>query len=153
MANKKNRLGMFLMALVFGAILTGCATNVATAKKTTWDMKPIGTESHDYTILGTVKLEKNWFGILGLTIDASVLNAASVDTYVYQSGGVTYADLLDEARKEFPDADAVIDVKVDYAGSTYAIFYSQRKSIVTGIAVQYIKEPRPNNPALDVRLR
>jgi hypothetical protein len=148
MATKKNWLRMLVMALVFGVILTSCATNVASGKKPEWDKKPISTESHDYTILGTVKLEKNWFGILGLTVDA-----VAIDAYVYQSGGVTYADLLDEARKEFPNADAVVDVKVDYAGSTYAIFYSQRKNIVTGIAIQYVKDPRPNNPALDVRLR
>jgi hypothetical protein len=146
MVNKKNLLGFLVMALVFGVILTNCATNVASGKKPEWDKKPISTESHDYIILGTVKLEKNWFGILGFTVD-------EVDAYVYQSGGVTYADLLDTAWKSFPDADAVIDVKVDYAGSTYALFYSQRKNIVTGIAVQYVKEPRPNNPAMDVHLR
>jgi hypothetical protein len=146
MVNKKNGWGMLVMALVFGAILTNCATNVASGKRPEWDKKPIGTESHDYTILGTVQLEKKWFGILGVTVKAA-------DAYVYQYGGVTYADLLDWARKLFPGADAVIDVKIDYVGSTYALFYAQRRNIVTGIAVQYVKEPRPNNPALDIRLK
>jgi hypothetical protein len=148
MANNKNWFGMAVMALVFGVILTGCATNVASGKRPELDRKPIGTETHDYTILGTVKLEKNWFGILGFT-----LNAATFNAYIYQQGGVTYADLLDEARKEFPDADAVIDIKVDYEGSTYALFYARRKNIMTGIAVKYVKEPKPDNPAMDIRLR
>jgi hypothetical protein len=49
--------------------------------------------------------------------------------------------LLDEAKKQYPGADAVIDVSVDFEGSTYAIFYSQRKNIVSGLAVSYVKEP------------
>ena len=145
MANKK-WLGLLVVAL--GMVVTGCASNVASVKTPNWEKKPIGVESHDYTILGTVKLEKNWFGILGFSVDK-----VGIDAYFFQKGGVTYVDLLDTAWEQYPDADAVIDVKVDCAGSTYAIFYSQRKNIVTGIAVKYVKEPRPNNPALDVRLK
>jgi hypothetical protein len=137
MANKKNCLGMFVIILVFGVILTACATNAASVKSPEWNKKPIGVESHDYTILGTVKLEKNWFGILGFTVIGG-----GIDAYIYQSGGVSYANLLDEARKRFPDADAVIDVTIDYSGSAYAFFYAQRRNIVTGIAVKYVKDPR-----------
>jgi hypothetical protein len=149
MTNKKSILGMLVLMLTFGALLSSCATNVASLKSPNWDKKPIGTESHDYTLLGTVKLEKNWFGVLGLAIDRIG------DFFIYQSGGVTYADLLDEARKEYPDADAVVDVKIDYAGSFYAIFYAQRKNIVTGIAIKYVKEPRPagSSQSIDVRLK
>ena len=145
MANKK-WLGLLVIAL--SMVVASCATDVASVKTPNWEMKPIGVESHDYTILGTVKLEKNWFGVLGLSIDK-----VGIDSYLFQKGGVTYADLLDTAREQYPDADAVIDVKVDYAGSTYAIFYSQRKNIVTGIAIQYVKEPSPSNPTLDIRLK
>jgi hypothetical protein len=53
-------------------------------------------------------------------------------------------DLLEEARKTYPVADAVIDVKIDYAGSFYGIFYAQRKNIVTGIAIKYVTEPKNN---------
>jgi hypothetical protein len=138
---KKNSfrvLAMLVMVLVFGLGLSGCATNVASGKPPKWDLKPIAVSGRDYTILGNVKLEKNWFGVLGVSISNNMI---AMDAYVYQSGGVTYADLLEEAQKKFPEADAVIDVTVDYSGSTYAIFYAQRKNIVTGIAVSYVKTP------------
>jgi hypothetical protein len=115
MAKKGFLMGILGMVLVFGLALSSCATNVASAKVPAWDKKAIGTEIHDYTILGTVKLEKRWHGILGVSI-------YKLDCYFWQGGGVTYADLLDEARKQYPDADAVIDVNNDYAGSTYAFF-------------------------------
>ena len=124
-------------------LAAGCATNVASVKKPNWEKKPINVETHDYTILGTVKLEKKWFGIFGFSV-----SQAGIDAYAYQKGGITYADMLEAAREQYPEADAVIDMKVDHAGSTYAIFYAQRKNIVTGIAVKYVKEPKPNNPAL-----
>ena len=145
MANKK-WFGLLVIAL--SMVVASCATDVASVKKPNWEKKPIGIENHDYTILGAVKLEKKWFGVLGFSIDK-----IGIDSYLFQKGGVTYADLLDTAREQYPDADAVIDVKVDYAGSTYAIFYSQRKNIVTGIAIQYVKEPSPSNPTLDIRLK
>jgi len=127
---------MLIIVLVFGISLSGCASNVASVKKPEWDKKPIAISGNrDYTILGNVKLEKNWFGVLGLSI-------MNVDSYLYQHGGVTYADLLEEAKSLYPEANAVIDVTLDFSSSTYAIFYSQRKNIVTGIAVKYVKDPK-----------
>jgi hypothetical protein len=52
--------------------------------------------------------------------------------------------LLDKAREEYPDADAVIDLKTDCLGSFYGIFYARRKNIATGIAIKYVKEPAKN---------
>ena len=135
MVNKKFWVG--ISVLVFGIILSGCATNVASVKKPSLDKKPIPITGHDYTILGTVKLEKNWFGILGVSIEK-----AEIDAYFFQSGGITYVDLLEEAQKKYPDADAVIDLQIDYAGSFYAIFYGQRKNILTGLAIKYVKGPK-----------
>jgi hypothetical protein len=107
----------------------------------------MGVVIHDFTILGPVKLEKEWYGILGFSIPP-----IGVDAYFWQSGGVTYADLLDEARKQYPDADAVIDITNDYVGSTYAFLYSQRTNIATGIAIKYVKEPAADRPSMDVPL-
>jgi hypothetical protein len=134
--NRKFFLVMPCIALVFSLSLSGCATNVASVKTPDWNKKPIPIYEREYTILGNVKLEKNWFGILGFSV-----SNLGIDSYVYQNGGVTYADLLEEAQRLYPEADAVIDVIVDFAGSTYAIFYSRRKNIVTGLAVKYVKEP------------
>jgi hypothetical protein len=149
MANKKIIWGMSALALIFGLALLGCATNVASHKEPNWDKKPIGIEGHDYTILGAVKLEKPWMGILGMT------DPKGGDVYVYQKGGVTYADLVEEARKQYSDTDAVIDVTIDFNSSFYGIFYARRVNIVTGIAIKYVKEPKPNvaSPSIDIRLK
>ncbi|MDR2447398.1 MAG: hypothetical protein LBD58_08960 [Treponema sp.] len=59
---KKNKYfitGMAVLLLSFGFDLTGCATNVASTKTPNWEIKSIPTAGHDYTILGTVTLEKN----------------------------------------------------------------------------------------------
>jgi len=150
MVNRKKIGGVLALTAVFITFLTGCATNVASQKTPHWDTKPIGIISREYTILGTVKLEKKWFGILGISISTPYF---SMDNYLYQNGGATYADLLDAARKNYPQADAVIDVVIDYESSVYACFYAQRKNIMTGIAVKYVRDPPPNNPALDIRLK
>jgi hypothetical protein len=144
-------LGMLGMVLAFGLVLNGCAINKASTKAPNLDKKPIALAGgRDYSILGTVQLEKKWFGILGVSITAG---RVAKDAYVYQSGGISYAELLAEARNQYPDADAVVDISIDYSGSTYAVFYSQRKNIATGIAIKYAKEPAPAVPAMDIRLK
>ena len=139
MANKKLWLGMLAITLTLLStmILSSCATDVASVKAPYWNKQPIKPISHDYIILGTVRLEKDWFGILGIT-----MTRWGIDSYVYQRGGVLYSDLLDEARRLYPEADAVIDVKVDYMGTFFGTFYAQRKDILTGIAIKYIREPK-----------
>jgi len=80
--------------------LSGCATNVATTKVPNFDRKrlePIGKPK--YTVLGAVTLEKTWFGILGFSFP-SIGPIPGNDLYIYQSGGVTYVDLLGEAKKK-----------------------------------------------------
>ena len=140
MVNKRFWLGMLVIVLVFGLGLSGCATNVASVKTPEWDKKSTSISGRDYTILGNVKLEKKWFGILGFSV-----TSFGIDSYIFQSGGVTYADLLEEAKRHYPEADAVIDLTTDFVASTYALFYSQRENVVTGLAVKYVKE-RNNNP-------
>ena len=138
--SKRIRLGMLATALVFGLSLSGCATNVATTKATNFDTKRMGLIGiPKYTVLGAVTLEKAWFGILGYSTPA-VGSIPSSDLYLYQSGGVTYVDLLGEARKLYPDTDAVIDISTDYSGTHYWIFFGKRTNIVSGIAIKYSRD-------------
>jgi len=142
------KLGVLVVFTVLVTFFSGCATDVASVKLPHWDKKPIGVYSREYTILGTVKLEKGWFGVLGYSIPI-----IGIDNYLYQSGGATYADLLAEARKQYPEADAVIDIVVDYKSSIYAAFYAERHTIVTGIAIKYERNPPPPNSAMDIHLK
>jgi hypothetical protein len=153
MANKRVWLGISGIILIFGLFLSGCATDVATSKGTNFEKRSIGLIGvPKYTVLGAINLERNWFGILGVTTPAVTIPLLSFfsppflftipgsDIYLYQSGGVTYVDLLAEAKKQYPDADAVIDIKVDYSGSNYAIFYGSRKNIFSGVAIKYSRD-------------
>ena len=148
--SKMLQLGMISMVLTFELVFSGCAINKASTKSPSMEKKPIAIEGRDYTILGTVQLEKKWFGILGFSIAAGHV---ATDVYVFQKGGVSYSDLLAEARNQYPDADAVVDIQVDYEGSTYAVFYSQRKNIVTGVAIKYVRGPASARTAIDVHLK
>jgi hypothetical protein len=140
MAKKGFLLGMVAMVLTFGLFLSGCATNKATTKGTNFENKPMGLIGFPkYTVLGTVVLEKDWSGILGFSTP-SMGPLSAGDHYIYQSGGVTYVDLLAEARKQYEDVDAVVDINIDYSGSQYWIFYGKRKNIVSGIAIKYSRE-------------
>jgi hypothetical protein len=144
MTNKKSWLVVSGIILILGLFLSSCATDVATSKGTNFDKRPIGLIGvPKYTVLGAVTLERNWFGILGVTIPSYTWFFQTIpesDYYLYQSGGITYVDLLTEAKKQYPDADAVIDIKVDYSGSHYAFFYGSRKNIFSGIAIKYSRD-------------
>ena len=133
----------WLKIIAIGAIiaisLISCTTNVATTKTTNFDKRPMGLVGDpNYTVLGPVLLEKNWKGVLGFSIP-SIGSIPGNDLYLWQSGGVTYADLLEKAQEKYPEADAVVDIKVDYSKSAYWIFYANRKNILSGIAIQYSK--------------
>jgi hypothetical protein len=72
-------------------------------------------------------LEKDWFGIIGFsTLDSSnpfIGTLKAADHYIYQSGGITYVEMLEEARKLYPEADAVVGINIDYKGSQYWILF------------------------------
>ena len=148
MAKKKLWLLMLAMVLVFGFIFTGCATDIATTKRTSFARRPISLVGMpNYTILGPVFHETNWFGIFGFSRPTIGLIAGN-DIYLYQSGGFTYMDLLNEARKIYPDADAVIDINIDYSKMYYFIFYGRRRNIISGIAIKYSREEISSLPYL-----
>jgi hypothetical protein len=139
MAKKLLFAGMVCMGLTFGILLTGCATNIATAKATNFEKKPIALAGlRQYEILGPVTLSKNWSGILGFSYGVPQLNMAG-DLYFWQAGGVTYVDLLQKAQELYPDVDAVVDINVDYVASKYWVFYAKRENVVSGIAIKYVK--------------
>jgi hypothetical protein len=137
-------LGLISTVLAFGLSLSGCAMNKATTKATNFEKKPIELASgRTYEILGPISIEKKWFGILGFSYNGLETNYFTVpanDVYLYQDGGVTYKDLFTEAKRLYPETDAVVDINVDYLGSVYAVFYAQRQNIVSGIAIKYTKE-------------
>jgi hypothetical protein len=134
-----------IIALVVGLSLSSCATNVATTKGTDFSKKAISLPGMPaYTVLGTVSMEKNWFGILGMTTP-TFGPFPGADNYLYQSGGITYVELLAKAREQYPEADAVVDISLDFQGSQYWVFYSARKNILSGIAIKYTREEVGNN--------
>ena len=154
---KRNQILLGVLALVFILSMASCATNVATSKPTNFEAKPIALNNpRNYEILGPVSLEKNWFGVLGVTTPSmeTLLGSTPMkDNYLYQAGGVTYLDMFEKAKITYPNVDAVVDITIDYAGSFYGIFYATRKNIVTGIAIRYVREPDVSSSAkVDLKL-
>lgn len=136
MMAKKFLFGLAAIILVFGFCLSGCAHGIVSEKEPIWDKKHIPMASRDYTILGNVTLEKTWWAIAGFT-----LPYVKSDHYIFQTSGVTYDDLLSEGKMRFKETNAVIDVNIDIARSTYAGIFSTRRYIVTGLAIKYVKDP------------
>lgn len=62
-----------------------------------------------------------------------VLGRVEVTASATKSG---YSKLYAEAVKKYPNADDVVNVKVDYKRSTFLIFTSQ-KYTMSGIAINY----------------
>jgi hypothetical protein len=151
---KKTGILVIIASAIIGVSLMGCATNVATTKTTNLNRKPIEiAQGRQYEVLGPVTLRKAWFGVLGIHVDGGAF-WSPIDTFLYQSGGITYVDLLEESQNQYPGTDAVIDINVDYEGSIYAIFYAKRTNIMSGIAIKYAKEAAPSaNPTLELKIK
>jgi hypothetical protein len=143
---KKKGFGALFVSLAIGLVLSSCATSVSTAKPANFEKRPLKpVVERKFRILGPVTLEKDWFGILGLHYQIPIIDLAG-DAFLYQLGGVSYVDLFNKAREEYPTADAVIDINVDYEGTFYAFFYAKRKHLVHGIAIKYVADPTPGDP-------
>jgi hypothetical protein len=142
MAKKVFSGGMLLLAMTFGLVLSGCTSvNNASAKEPNFEKKPLSAAgSPKYTVLGTVVLEKDWYGVLGFSNPKLMIIPAG-DHYIFQDGCITYVELLEKAREQYPDADAVFDINIDYRGDRFfSFFYSKRTNIASGIAVKYSRE-------------
>jgi len=154
MINKKVLNGIFVLLMVFGFVLSGCATGTSTVKETNFPKRPMKwglSGIPKYTVLGPVILEKNWFGIVGFTTP-QILFIPRSDLYIYQAGGITYVDILNEAKKKYPDVDAVVDINIDYSGSKYFFFFGNRKDIVSGIAIRYSRNEVDYPPEKEKKL-
>ena len=156
MKNKKVLFGL-LLVVFFGLILSSCVTNVPTAKGTDFEKNRFSlVGSPKYTVLGTVTLENNWRGIVGFstpTVNVAGQSLTGQHFYIWQTGGITYVDLLEEAKKTFANADAIVNISVDYVESAYWVFYSQRKYVVSGVAIRYTRnEVDYPPPARELRI-
>jgi hypothetical protein len=131
-----------LLVLVFSS----CLINVSTTKGTSFERRPISLiENPNYSILGPVVLEQNWRGIVGITLPQFSIPFSDAivggnKLYLFQVGGITYADILARAQELYPEADAVIDIQVDFSRNAYAVFYAQRTNIMTGMAIRFSRE-------------
>ena len=117
---KKSAIWILLVAMtVIGLSLTGCMTDVSNWYPY-WNAEPVRLQRSSYIILGEVVLEKQWINVLG----------------IYQSGGITYASFLAEARRLYKETDAIIDIHLDCEVSKNP-FFQKRKYTALGYAVKY----------------
>ena len=130
-----------MLILATTILLTGCIHNTAPIRWAHWHPQTIDPAKHDYTILGPVRVEKDWHGILG----GAPIPIPMLSFYLVQWGGVNYVDVLEAALRRYPTADAVIDITYDYNFTSFAPFYTRRTDIVTGMAIRYEREQRNTN--------
>jgi len=147
MKNRFKHFGIVVAVAVIGFSIMGCATS-ASRVNPGWDqqlMLPDGEYVRDYTILGVVQVEERRTLVLGAFLPSVPIiggtEGASMHLIRRTRGQATYAALLAEARRRFPNANAVIGVQVDRVDSNFFIFTSSRTYILTGIAVEFAAEP------------
>ena len=142
MKNVLRLFGMIAAVAVIGLSMTGCATNTSRVIPG-WDQQlllPCGEDVRNYTILGIVQVEESRRVILGGVLSTPI---GDIGPYFLRrtSGTATYAGLLREARRRFPNANAVIGVQIDRVDSNVAFFFSTRTYTLTGLAVEFAAEP------------
>ena len=120
-------------------LLSSCAINQAPHKKMYWNAQVIDPAKHDYTILGPVRVENYFTGILGF--NQTMFQGYNIGIFLIQFGGLNYIDVLENAQRRYPTADAVIDITYDYNYNLNILgLYTSRTDIVTGMAVRYARE-------------
>lgn len=75
----------------------------------------------EYEVLGPVSMEGKVTNILG----------------VYTYGGKGYSDLLSQAKAQYPQADAVIDIYLDESAQFILGVYNTFTQQYTGTAIRY----------------
>ena len=140
-------LGIIVAVTVIGFSMTGCATSTSRVSPG-WDkqlMLPDGAYVRDYTILGVVQVEERITIILGgfASLPVPFTSGATLapSLFMRTRGQATYAALLASARRQFPNANAVIGVQVDRVDSNFFIFTASRTYTLTGLAVEFAAEP------------
>jgi len=114
-------------------------------------MFPDGENTRNYTILGVVQVEERQTLVLGAFLpfipvrgaDGAGVGGGAANLFRFTRGRATYAALLAEARRRFPNANAVIGVQVDRVDSSFFILTSSRTYTLTGLAVEFAAEPPP----------
>ena len=137
MKNSFKLFGCIAVAII-GVSLTGCATNVAVRSGWNTNQVPlfaIGEYIYirDHSILGTVQIEGTTTRIIRLGIPFTGIELA---LFSFSDMQVTYANLLAEAQRQFPNANAVTSVQIDRIDFSILFLYSTRRYIATGIAIE-----------------
>jgi len=144
MKNKLKLLGIIAAVAVIGFSATGCATNTSVVNPG-WNqqlMFPCGEHVRDYTILGIVQVEETRTHILGGGFPNLFTGGFRVFSLLrFTSGEATYANILAEARRQFPHANAVTNVQIDRVHRTAFIFVYTVRYTLTGLAVEFASEP------------
>jgi len=143
--------GIVVVVAVIGVSMTGCM-HTPDPDRRYWDTWRVLTEANkymrDYTILGVIQVERTRIGIIGfhLPILNNILAGLPVvdlvlEGFLWEWGGVRYADLIAEAQRRFPNANAVINMQIDRSETSFIIAVSRRYT-VTALAVEFAAEPR-----------
>lgn len=120
MISKKKSLFVSL-ALMFAFVMAlGSCTTTYPVKEHGLNMK---LEPRAYDILGRVTYKGTQKNVLGL----------------FYWGGASFEAFLKEAQKQYPNADDILNVTIDYTQYNVGVFYNSRTYIMSGIAVKYKK--------------
>ena len=130
----------FILIAITILLLSSCAAiNQAPYKQSNWNAQVIDPAKHDYTILGPVRVEKKFTGILGNS--QPMFLGYNKGIFIIQFGGINYIDVLENAQSRYPTTDSVIDITYDYNLNLSVLgLFTSRKDIVTGMAVRYARE-------------
>ena len=90
----------------------------------------------DYEVLGPVYVSGSNHNILG----------------IIGWGGIGYNDLLAEARKLYPETDAVINVTKDVKTFNVLLFYNSFGFDLSGLAIRYVDNADNHSVNLDVSI-
>ena len=88
----------------------------------------------DYEILGPVSVSGKHHNVLG----------------IIGWGGIGYNDLLEKAKKLYPETEAVINITEDINSFSVAIFYNCFGVDLTGLAIKYVDNTEDYSVALNV---
>jgi len=150
MKGKLKSFGIIAAVAIIGLAMSGCATSSRVIPD--WDqqlMLPCGKYTRDYIILGVVQVEESRTAIIGVYSIPIAGTNIPISLLRFSRGEATYAALLARARARFPTANAVIGVQIDRVDNSFLIFFSRRRYILTGLAVEFAREPNDQTANLD----
>jgi len=158
--------GIIATVVVIGFFMTGCASSASQVSHG-WNRMltlPDHEDIRDYTILGVAQVQERRTVILGgflptppplpvVGAGGAMIEFGNVGLYLFRTtrGQATYAALLAEAKRQFPNANAVIGVQVDRVDSRFFIFTASRTYTLTGLAVEFATAPPPRREQIASR--